>query len=160
LDKGENVRKGKSLSDEAANYLVEVVGDHLYDLDNALEKAFLTVGAKRKIELADVEEVTTEVKISTVFDLTDAIGHQNLEKALGILDKALGSKAVFLKKKSKVEVCRSHPFSLKHDGKAILEYAGDQTDEFSSAGCGGISQRIRNVTVEYKEIDGSGEEFF
>ena len=90
--------KGKSLSDEAANYLVEVVGDHLYDLDNALEKVFLTVGAKRKIELADVEEVTTEVKISTVFDLTDAIGHQNLEKALGILDKALGSKAVFFKK--------------------------------------------------------------
>ena len=90
--------KGKSLSDEAANYLVEVVGDHLYDLDNALEKVFLTVGAKRKIELADVEEVTTEVKISTVFDLTDAIGHQNLEKALGILEKALESKAVFFRK--------------------------------------------------------------
>jgi DNA polymerase-3 subunit delta len=90
--------KGKSLSDEAANYLVEVVGDHLYDLDNALEKAFLTVGAKGKIELTDVEEVTTEVKINTVFDLTDAIGHQNLEKALGILEKALESKAVFFKK--------------------------------------------------------------
>jgi DNA polymerase-3 subunit delta len=90
--------KGKSLSDEAADYLVEVVGDHLYDLDNALEKAFLTVGAKRKIELTDVEEVTTEVKINTVFDLTDAIGHQNLEKALGILEKALESKAVFFKK--------------------------------------------------------------
>jgi len=30
--------------------------------------------------------------------LTDAIGHQNLEKALGILEKALESKAVFFKK--------------------------------------------------------------
>ncbi len=90
--------KGKTLSGEAANYLMEVVGDHLYDLDNALEKAFLTVGAKRTIELADVEEITTEVKISTVFDLTDAIGHQNLEKALGILEKALESKAVFFRK--------------------------------------------------------------
>jgi DNA polymerase III subunit delta len=90
--------KGKALSHEAAEYLVEVVGDHLYDLDNALEKAFLTVGAKQKIELTDVEEVTTEVKISTVFDLTDAIGQQNLERALGILEKALESKAVFFKK--------------------------------------------------------------
>ncbi|MGZ3613356.1 MAG: DNA polymerase III subunit delta [Thermodesulfobacteriota bacterium] len=90
--------KEKALSHEAAEYLVEVVGDHLYDLDNALEKAFLTVGAKGKIELTDVEEITTEVKISTVFDLTDAIGHQNLERALGILEKALESKAVFFKK--------------------------------------------------------------
>ncbi|MGZ3589747.1 MAG: DNA polymerase III subunit delta [Thermodesulfobacteriota bacterium] len=90
--------KEKALSHEAAEYLVEVVGDHLYDLDNALEKAFLMVGAKGKIELTDVEEITTEVKISTVFDLTDAIGHQNLERALGILEKALESKAVFFKK--------------------------------------------------------------
>jgi len=96
--KGRIAEKGKTLSHEAAEYLVEVVGDHLYDLDNALEKAFLTVGAKGKIELTDVEEITTEVKISTVFDLTDAIGHQNLERALGLLEKALESKAVFFKK--------------------------------------------------------------
>ncbi len=96
--KARMAEKGKTLSEEAANYLVEVVGDHLYDLDNALEKTFLTVGTKRKIELADVEEITTEVKISTVFDLTDAIGHQNLEKALGLLEKALESKAVFFRK--------------------------------------------------------------
>jgi len=90
--------KGKTLSDEAADYLMDVVGDHLFDLDNALEKVFLSVGEKRRIELSDVEEITTEVKISTVFDLTDAIGHQNLEKALGILEKAMESGAVSFKK--------------------------------------------------------------
>jgi DNA polymerase-3 subunit delta len=90
--------KGKTISDEAADYLVEVVGDHLYDLDNALEKAFLSVGEKQKIELLGVEEITSEVKVSTVFDLTDAIGHQNLEKALGILDKAMESKAIVFRK--------------------------------------------------------------
>jgi len=90
--------KGKTLSEEAANYLVEVVGDHLHDLDNALEKVFLSVGEKRTIELSDMEEVTTEVKISTVFDLTDAIGRQNLEKALGILEKAMESKAIVFRK--------------------------------------------------------------
>jgi DNA polymerase-3 subunit delta len=90
--------KGKTLLDEAADYLVEVVGDHLYDLDNALEKASLSVGEKRAIELSDMEEITSEVKVSTVFDLTDAIGHQNLEKALGILEKAMDLGAISFKK--------------------------------------------------------------
>ena len=90
--------KGKTLSDESADYLVEVVGDHLHDLDNALEKVFLSVGEKQTIELFDMEEITSEVKVSTVFDLTDAIGHQNLEKALGILEKAMESKAVLFRK--------------------------------------------------------------
>jgi len=96
--KNRMMEKGKTLSEEAADYLVEVVGDHLYDLGNALEKIFLSVGEKRRIELSDAEEITTEVKISTVFDLTDAIGHQNLEKALGILEKAMESKAIVFRK--------------------------------------------------------------
>src|SRR4030043_952526 len=90
--------KGKTLSDESADYLVEVVGDHLYDLDNALEKVFLSVGEKRTVELSDMEEITSEVKVSTVFDLTDAIGQQNLEKALTILEKAMESGAISFRK--------------------------------------------------------------
>ena len=90
--------KGKTLSEEAADYLVEVVGDHLNDLENALEKAFLSVKEKKTIELSDVEGIASEVKISTVFDLMDAIGHQNLEKALGILKKAMESKTIPFRK--------------------------------------------------------------
>jgi len=90
--------KGKTLSEEAADYLIEVVGDHLYDLDSALEKVFLSVGEKQSVEVSDIEEITSEVKVSTVFDLTDAIGHQSLEKALGILEKTMESKAVVFRK--------------------------------------------------------------
>jgi DNA polymerase-3 subunit delta len=96
--KGRIKEKGKMLSEEVADYLVEVVGDRLYDLDNALEKVFLSVGEKQTIELSDMEEITSDVKISTVFDLTDAIGHQNLEKALGILGKAMETKAISFRK--------------------------------------------------------------
>ncbi len=92
------VEKGKMLSEEVVDYLVEVVGDRLYDLDNALEKVFLSVGEKQTIQLSDMEEITSDVKISTVFDLTDAIGHQNLEKALGILEKAMETKAISFRK--------------------------------------------------------------
>ncbi len=90
--------KGKTLSDESADYLVEMVGDHLHDLDNVLEKLFLSVGEKGTIGLSDLEEITSEVKVSTVFDLTDAIGRQNLEKALEILGKAMEAKAVAFRK--------------------------------------------------------------
>jgi DNA polymerase III delta subunit len=45
-----------------------------------------------------LEGSTADVKVSTVFDLTDAIGHQDLEKALGILAKAMESKTIVFKK--------------------------------------------------------------
>jgi len=92
------VEKGRTLSEDAADYLVEVVGDHLNDLENALEKAFLSVKERKTIELSEVEEIASEVKISTVFDLMDAIGHQNLEKALRILKKAMESKTIPFRK--------------------------------------------------------------
>jgi DNA polymerase-3 subunit delta len=90
--------RGKSLSEEAAEYFIEVTGDHLHDLDNVLEKVVLSVGDKKVATLSDVEGIASDVKISTVFDLTDAIGRQNLEKALGILEKAMESKSVSFKK--------------------------------------------------------------
>ncbi len=104
--------KGKKLSEDAADYLVEVVGDHLHDLDNALEKAFLGVGKKQMVELSDVEGISSEVKVSTVFDLMDAIGQRNLEKALGILGKAMESKTVSFKKDEETSKKMDDPFPL------------------------------------------------
>jgi DNA polymerase III subunit delta len=90
--------KGKGLAEDAANYLVEAVGDHLQDLDNSLETIFLSSGDKRTIRLPDIEGILSDVKVSTIFELTDAIGQQNLEKALAILGKALGSKTLTFRK--------------------------------------------------------------
>ena len=104
--------KGKGLSEEIAEYLVEVVGDHLYDLENVLEKVFLSAGEKKRIELSDVEGIASEVKASTIYDLTDAIGHQNLEKALKILEKALESKVVSFKKEEESSKKMDDPIPL------------------------------------------------
>jgi DNA polymerase III subunit delta len=90
--------RGKTLAQGGAEYLVEVVGDHLHPLENALEQVCLGVGEKNTVELSDIEGTVSEVKISTVFDLTEAIGRQDVEKALGILGKALESKAIPFKK--------------------------------------------------------------
>lgn len=110
--KNRMAEEGKKLSEDAVEYLIEVVGDHLHDLENALEKVFLSVGEKRTIELSDVEGIASEVKISTVFDLMDAIGHQNLEKALGILEKAMESKTISFKKEEETSKKMDDPVPL------------------------------------------------
>lgn len=104
--------KGKSISEEAAKYLIEVVGDHLQDLDNALEKIFISTGEKKKIALSDVEGISSAAKVSTVFDLTDAIGQQNLEKALAILEKTLELKAIPFKKEEPLPKRKDDPVPL------------------------------------------------
>jgi DNA polymerase-3 subunit delta len=86
--------KGKTISEEGADYLLEVVGDNLYHLENALEKAFLSAGARAAVELSDLEGTVADVKMSTVFELTEAIGRQDVAKALGILEKVMSSKAI------------------------------------------------------------------
>lgn len=86
--------KGKAMTEEGAEHLVEMVGDRLHDLENALETVYLSAGAKRTIGLSEAESVNTGVKLGTVFDLMEAIGNQHLEKALGILRKALESKSI------------------------------------------------------------------
>jgi len=96
--RNKTVEKGKTLSEAAVDYLVEVVGDNLFHLESALEKASLMVGEKRTVELSDIEGMVADIKLSTVFDLTDAISRQDVEKALGVLEKVMGSKALFFKK--------------------------------------------------------------
>lgn len=104
--------KEKTLSEEAANYLIEVIGDHLQDLDNALETIFLSTGDQRTIGLADIEGVLSDVKLSTIYELTDAIGQQHLEKALGILKKVLDSNVISFKKEEASKYKESELYSI------------------------------------------------
>lgn len=86
--------KGKRLSDEASNYLLETLGNDLQTLETILERIVLGVGEKKTIGLSDVTEVVSEVNLSTVFELTEAVAEQNLDKGLALLGKALRSKSV------------------------------------------------------------------
>jgi len=106
------LEKGKTFTEDAAEYLVEVLGDHLQDMENTLEKVFLSVGEKKKIELSDVEGIASEVKISTVYDLMDAIGHQNLEKAFGILENAMETRSISFKKEEETSKKMDDPVPL------------------------------------------------
>ena len=155
-------RKGKTLSEEAADYLLEVVGDHLHDLENALEKVFLSVGEKRAIELADVEGIVSEVKISTIFDLMDAIGHQNLEKGTRNFGKSDGIKDHPIQKGRGIlkEDGRSCSTSSEYDGKAISKHLEGEGDGFPASWSSRSCTGYWHVTMECEEIDGPREIFF
>jgi len=88
---------GKGMTREAAEYLKDMVGNRLRDLHNEIEKVVAHVGEKPAIELGDVEEVVSEVKTRTIFELTDAIGMRNSLEALRILRRMLQAGEAHLK---------------------------------------------------------------
>lgn len=106
------VEKGKTITEDAAEYLIEMAGDRLQELENGLEAVSLSIGDKKVAGLSDVEEITPDVKISTVFDLTDAIGRRDLESALSILEKALESKSIPFRKEDPVPKRKDDPVPL------------------------------------------------
>jgi DNA polymerase-3 subunit delta len=88
---------GKGVTREAAEYLKDVVGNRLGDLHNEIEKTVAYVGEKPVIELEDVEELVSEVRTRTIFELTDAIGMRNSLEALRILRRMLQAGEAHLK---------------------------------------------------------------
>jgi DNA polymerase-3 subunit delta len=77
---------GKEVTAEAAGYLQEAVGRNLQGIYHELSKASLYIGERARIELTDVESVVSEVRITTIFELTKAIGERDLKRALRALE--------------------------------------------------------------------------
>lgn len=90
--------KGKTISEEIAQYIVEMVGDNLQEIENTLEKISISSGNKKRIDPSDVEAVISSFKRGTIFDLMDAIGRKDLDRAFKILQNALESKSISFKK--------------------------------------------------------------
>ncbi len=105
--------RGKTLSLEAINYLIEVVGDNLYDLENILEMVSLGSAERKTIGLSEVEEFVSGVKYNTIYDLTDAIGQRDLKKAIRILESVVETKSITFKKDEQgVKMAQTLPFLL------------------------------------------------
>lgn len=73
---------GKELSQDAASWLVDNSEFHMTDLRSELDKATLYTGDKKKIELKDVQAISTKSVKTRIFDLTDAVAEKNSAKAL------------------------------------------------------------------------------
>ncbi len=78
--------------DYGATLLLQAhVGSNLRALVNELEKIFLNLGKAKQIAEADVQNVVGLSRKFSVFNLNDAIGNRDTEKALLILNKMLDS---------------------------------------------------------------------
>ncbi len=85
-------RMGKGIDRQAVELLVDMVGNDLGKLHNELQKLAHYVGERPGIALSDAEEAVADLLLSTVFDLTDALGLARLDSTLLALRKLNESK--------------------------------------------------------------------
>jgi len=74
--------EGKQIDDEAIFYLVEHMGTDMLLLKNELDKLFSYTADQNVIRVEDVKEVCVGQASEKMFDMLDAIGNKNQEKAL------------------------------------------------------------------------------
>ncbi|MFB6375372.1 MAG: DNA polymerase III subunit delta, partial [Bradymonadaceae bacterium] len=87
-------KRGLSLTSGARAYLVDAVGTDIASLSEALDKIDLYLGESdeegpRRVETDNIQEVIAETRVRSIFDLTDALGDCEYEKAITILDRML-----------------------------------------------------------------------
>lgn len=80
---------GFNISEVAIEVLKEGVGTTLGSLDNELKKLSLYAIGKGVIEEKDILKVVGNLRIPTIFNLTEAIGEKKAERAIKILRKIL-----------------------------------------------------------------------
>lgn len=84
-------RQGRQISQEAARFLADMVGNDLGQLAQAIERIVLYGGDRKMIELHDIEEAVTETHQHDVFELTDAVGTRRMPKALALLHNIIAN---------------------------------------------------------------------
>ncbi|MGH9615166.1 MAG: DNA polymerase III subunit delta [Acidobacteriaceae bacterium] len=77
--------RGVDLESDAARELVDALHGDLMQLSSELEKLTLFVDQKKKITLADVEEMVVSAKQRSLYELTDAISAHDPARALSLL---------------------------------------------------------------------------
>lgn len=75
-------RRGLKLGPDAADVLHQLVGSNLGDLDSELAKLVQFLGDRREAGIEDVMKAVSRARIDSVFELTDAIGNGDRERAL------------------------------------------------------------------------------
>ncbi len=82
-------RRNLQISQEAARFLSDLVGNDLGQLIQAIERVAIYIGDRKVIDLKDIEESVAETHQHTIFELTDAVGQRKLTKAMGYLENIL-----------------------------------------------------------------------
>jgi DNA polymerase-3 subunit delta len=77
------------VTDEAASLLVDLIGTDLFALTAELDKLVIFVSPQTQIDVEAVSACVGDLHVSSVFDLADALGQRNQQKALGLFREVL-----------------------------------------------------------------------
>ena len=76
--------KGKSLAEENAQVMVDIVGESRSMLEDQLEKICVFLNKAKEISIESVQQVSSELKQFNIFDLQNAIGLKDKSKSLTV----------------------------------------------------------------------------
>lgn len=82
-------QEGKSITRDAAEVLVGLVGGGLRELGLEIAKLVAYAGDRKTITEGDVREVASHVAEATVYELMDAVGRRHADKALEVLETVI-----------------------------------------------------------------------
>lgn len=83
-------KESRSITPGAAHKLVLIAGTRLRDVKSELEKVLLYAGDKNEIDEADVEDSGLDCREEVVFNLSDAIGAKDANRAFQVYEKLSG----------------------------------------------------------------------
>ncbi len=78
-----------TLSDDVANYFLEIAGTNMQELINEIRKLIEYEGEGGTITKNDIDNLTTKQIEGIIFDLTDNLGAKKTDKAIEILDNLI-----------------------------------------------------------------------
>lgn len=81
-------RRGKRISHDGVRFLLDMCGANLGQLAGEITKVCLYVGERPDLAVEDLETVVADLRMSTVFDLVDALGARDLAGAVLAIDRA------------------------------------------------------------------------
>jgi DNA polymerase-3 subunit delta len=76
--------KGKNLSEENAQVMIDIVGESRNMLEDQLEKICIFLNEKKEISLESIQQVSSELKQFNIFDLQNALGLKDKSKSLTV----------------------------------------------------------------------------
>jgi DNA polymerase-3 subunit delta len=82
-------KHGIQLSAEATDLMHQLVGSNLQDINGEMQKLAQYLGDRKTASADDLLQIISRVRVESVFDLTDAIGHNDRARALFCLANLL-----------------------------------------------------------------------
>ncbi|MCX6133379.1 MAG: DNA polymerase III subunit delta [Ignavibacteriales bacterium] len=82
-------RQGREANAEACRLMQAYVGNSLRSLQNEIDKLFVFIGDRKKVNVEDIAAVVGATKGYTIFELQNAIGRKDAKESIRILERML-----------------------------------------------------------------------